>query len=76
MSYPDLGCFSDCLVCELCGGLPPLPGLPDNYTFGGVPAWADPGQAPEPAPAFQLPEPAVYPTLSFDPPGIGIGGRF
>jgi hypothetical protein len=35
MSYPDLGCFAECLTCELCtkdwGTLPNL--FPDNYDW-------------------------------------------
>lgn len=60
MSYPDLGCFAECLTCELCDD----PGALDDddldlFDFGniydgdadgdGVPDWADPDWGPEPA---------------------------
>lgn len=42
MSYPDLGCFAECLECELCPKeRPPEPpdlGLPDDYHD---PSWGD-----------------------------------
>jgi hypothetical protein len=29
VSYPDLGCFAECLACELCEELPPSAPEPD-----------------------------------------------
>ena len=51
MSYPDLGCYAECLTCELCGegfdgGQNPdlMPGdLPDADPFG-LGDWAPPEQ--------------------------------
>jgi hypothetical protein len=51
MSYPDLGCFAECLSCELCGGDKPINLFPSwddmDEIFG--PDWADPDWGPEPA---------------------------
>jgi len=82
MSYPDLGCFAECLTCELCGDLPrefdPF-SLPSDFLDDGVPNWADPNWGPPPDDDgglfdFDLPEPIGYPT--FDPMGVEIRGEF
>jgi hypothetical protein len=83
MSYPDLGCFAECLVCELCEPSPPPPDLDldlDDYDgdFGDDLGLGDP--PPEEPPNwwddFELPP--VYPTGSLTEGGftVGVGGRF
>ena len=54
MPYPDLGCLSECLQCELCEQ--PLDedeeldlDLLDDYLDLDPPPWADPDWGPEPA---------------------------
>lgn len=68
MSYPDLGCFAECLVCELCDGVdgPGIvpPAIPDDFYDRMLPDWADPDWGPPPTPD------------PYDPdrtPGIDIG---
>ncbi|MCX4240481.1 hypothetical protein [Paraliomyxa miuraensis] len=55
MSYPDLGCFSECLQCELCQQLLDEDDdldldLRNDYLDDshGTPPWADPDWGPEP----------------------------
>jgi hypothetical protein len=73
MSYPDLGCFAECLTCEICDpnwlGAPPLDlTLPDNYD----PWSGDPfaGWEPEPDEEGGLWD-------DFETPGVDLpgGGR-
>lgn len=57
MSY-DLGCFAECLECELCDDWnaepgAPLPGVPPDFydhdhDGDGVPDWIDPDWGPDP----------------------------
>lgn len=57
MSYPDLGCFAECLTCELCDESASDEEI-DLFDFGdmyegdadgdGTPDWADPDWGPEP----------------------------
>lgn len=59
MSYPDLGCFAECLTCELCDDTDPFDDDFDPFDFGniydgdadgdGTPDWADPDWGPEPS---------------------------
>lgn len=86
MSYPDLGCFAECLTCELCGpGLPPNQelnlGLPPDYYD---PSWADDGWFDPPdedGPFDDLP-PGIplgddlWITPTWDPLGFELHGRF
>lgn len=87
MSYPDLGCFAECLECEICGDtwMPPSPDgeaapdldlgdfdLPDGYF--------DPDWAPDPLDDFyDPPDPyeAPGPFDDFEVPGVDLpgGGR-
>ena len=49
MSYPDLGCFSECLTCELCGAPPPgSPGWPGPSIFDVAPDYIDPSWDDDP----------------------------
>lgn len=62
MSYPDLGCFSECLECELCDDGFDLLDLDIPYDFfdDGIPDWADPNWGP----------PDIPESDPFDPWGI------
>lgn len=55
MPYPDLGCFAECLDCELCDE-PLEDDELDLFDLGeiyggddGIPNWSDPDWGPEPA---------------------------
>lgn len=55
MSYPDLGCFAECLECEICdepldlGDDDPDIDYDEGDSDGdGVPDWADPDWGPDP----------------------------
>ena len=80
MSYPDLGCYGECLTCELCGDLPRDFDMPPDFLGDGVPNWADPSWGPPPSGDdsgpfdFDLPGIIGYPT--FDPMGVEIRGEF
>ena len=80
MSYPDLGCFAECLTCELCEtGLGPpswdpdafdvdlFPdSLPDDSDPFGLNDWAPPGR-------IDAADPPVTPWM---PGGDGFGVKF
>jgi hypothetical protein len=81
MSYPDLGCYAECLECELCDS--GLNGLDldldlDDYDFGD--GLFDDMDFPDDDGGwfddFELPP--VYPTLEFTDGGaiFGVGGSF
>ena len=85
MSYPDLGCFAECLTCELCEQaleenadldfhppeFPEEPYLPESPD-----PWA-PEESPGPWWGSWEP-PSVYPTMTFPSGGatVGVGGSF
>lgn len=89
MSYPDLGCYAECLTCEMC--VPPVPPgevdlFPDDL-WGDDPAYDDYQPPPEPETGpdewwkdYDLPSgPGVggvdiYPT--WNPWGVTVGGKF
>lgn len=65
MSYPDFGCFAECLVCELCDGLDDDDdegidlGLGDDFDGDddglGLDDWAPPEEPPGPFDDFEIP---------------------
>lgn len=89
MSYPDLGCYAECLTCELCDPSPP-PGEPDLFPddlLGEDPGFDD-FEPPEPADEgpnewwkdLNLPDGpgigGVDITPTWNPIGIEVGGSF
>lgn len=91
MSYPDLGCFAECLTCELCETDDDPDDsdeidldLPDDYydpEWDNDSDWYTDGPEPyEPElPDFPTGVPlgdSVEVSPTFDPPGIQVTGEF
>lgn len=89
MSYPDLGCFAECLTCELCEeGLPGLEPEPDlsfdaedfDNLFGDDTDWDDFGPPPEGPDNWwddiEVPNPYPWVGPTGDGWGGGIGGKW
>lgn len=81
MSYPDLGCFAECLECDLCEDDKDdidLFDIPDDFFDDGTPDWLDPDWGPPPDPDdgldFDFDLPPVRPT--WDPWGLEWTGEF
>lgn len=75
MSYPDLGCFAECLTCELCKeglGLPPYqPDLfPDSLPEDGDPldldGWEPPPDDDDKGLLDDLEAPPLMPWVDLD----------
>lgn len=88
MSYPDFGCFAECLTCELCDPVPPgedIDLFPDDL-LPEDPAWDDfdpPDDGGEEGnwwDDYDLPEGPGFGGLdvtpTWDPWGINVGGKF
>jgi hypothetical protein len=82
MSYPDLGCYAECLTCEVCEeGLDPPdepPDLfPDEWPDDADPFdlgdWA-PSDPPDKPFDFDLPD--IMPMNPFEGIGVTISGEF
>ena len=88
MSYPDLGCFAECLNCELCEDLEPpadelLPDWDlfdelypdDGGPFGDEDFWAPPGgpSAGGFLDGLQLPGQDIFGSGVDLSPGVGVG---
>jgi hypothetical protein len=89
VSYPDLGCFAECLTCEVCEdglGLNPPPDLfPDEWPDSdsdpyGLLDWEPPADDDKPGLDFDLPtdnDLYVVPMNPFDGTfGGSFGGSF
>jgi hypothetical protein len=92
VSYPDLGCFAECLTCELCdspgdiGLEPPVPDLtPDFDAFDsdypgedpfGLGSWSPPPDAPGLLDGVELPGTDLFGSGLDLAPGLGADPRF
>lgn len=90
MSYPDLGCYAECLTCELCEtGFPPPGDEPDLFPSyedlypddGSLPDdfWDPPPDPPDddvdfPSPSIPVGDYDLSPT--WDPWGVKLEGEF
>lgn len=88
MSYPNLGCFSECLTCELCeNGFPPPDSEPklfpdyEDYDrlFGDDDLWGpsfEPGDDSFEWPSLGIDLGDYHISPSFDPWGLKVSGKF